>query len=89
MSNTRTLPLVALADEIILPDTTKTLEIIGRFSRKTLRYAFKEGTQVFVCKFAKDKDKFESVNDVCNYGVLCNVVDLQDKIDKTVVRLSG
>lgn len=89
MSNTRTLPMVALTDEVILPDTTKTLEIVSRYSRRALRYAFKEGTQIFVGKFIKDKEKFESIKDAHKYGVLCNVVDFQDKVDKSLVRLSG
>ena len=70
MSNTRTLPMVALTDEVILPDTTKTLEIVSRYSRRALRYAFKEGTQIFVGKFIKDKEKFESIKDAHKYGCI-------------------
>jgi ATP-dependent Lon protease len=81
--------MVALTDEVILPDTTKTLEIVSRYSRRALRYAFKEGTQIFVGKLIKDKEKFESIKDAHKYGVLCNVVDFQDKVDKSLVRLSG
>ncbi|MDE6758315.1 MAG: endopeptidase La [Clostridia bacterium] len=89
MSNTRTLPMVALTDEIILPDTVRILEIVGKNSRGALRHAFKEGVQVFICKFVKDKDKFERIDDVNCYGALCDVVDFQDKVDKSVVRIKG
>lgn len=89
MSNTRTMPMVVLSDEIILPDTTKIMEIVGKYSRETLRHAFKEGVQVFICKFAKQKDKFEKIDDVQRYGVLCDVIDFQDKVDKSVVRIKG
>ncbi|MDE6189851.1 MAG: endopeptidase La [Clostridia bacterium] len=89
MSNTKTLPMVVLADEIILPDTTMAMEFVGKNARETLKYAYKEKAQVFICKFAKGKEKFNGLNDVNKYGVLCNILDLADKEDKTLVRLDG
>ena len=89
MSNTRIVPIVVLADEIVLPDTTKTLDIVNKYNRRTLRYAAKDGLQVFVCKYIKNKEKFEKIEDVNKYGALCDVVEFQDKIDASMVRLRG
>lgn len=89
MSNTRIMPMVALLDEIILPDTAKVLEIVSKYNRAVLRLAFQEGKQVYVCKLADGKEKFEKIGDVRSYGVLCDVIDFQDKADKSIVRIKG